>query len=107
MQVKSFQEVYFDYYVINSNVFHLNIESCISNLAVTPIEKWNDYDSQMFDRIWQGLIAICLSNRIFPVVKCVKGSKISSMLSKKIVEFFNYFHKKRMWSKSKWFIIYF
>ena len=89
MQVKSFQEVYFDYYVINSNVFHLNIESCISNLAMSPIERWNDYDSQMFDRIWQGLVSICLSNRIFPVIKCVKGSKISSMLSKKIAEFFN------------------
>ena len=89
MQVKSFQEVYFDYYVINSNVFHLNIESCISNLAMSSIEKWNDYDSQMFDRIWQGLISICLSNRVFPVIKCVKGSKISSMLSKKIAEFFN------------------
>ena len=54
MQIKTIQEVYFDYYVINSNVFHLNIESCISNLAMTNENEWNNYDIAIFNRICEG-----------------------------------------------------
>ena len=63
LQVKNVQEIYLDYYIINSNVFHLNIESCICNLDMTPMEKWTQYDTQMYERIYQGLISACLSNR--------------------------------------------
>ena len=47
LQVKNVQEIYLDYYIINSNVFHLNIESCICNLDMNPMEKWTQYDTQM------------------------------------------------------------
>jgi hypothetical protein len=30
MQVKSVQEVYLDFFIINSNLFHLGVESCLS-----------------------------------------------------------------------------
>ena len=88
MQVKTVQEIYFDYYVINSNVFHLNIQSCIPNLAMTPSEKWTKYDDLLFTRIYDGLISICLSNRMFPVIKCVRGSRICTMLAQKVAEYF-------------------
>jgi vacuolar protein sorting-associated protein 45 len=89
MQVKTIQEVYFDYYVINSNVFHLNIESCISNLAMTNDSEWNNYDIAIFNRICEGLISICLSNRMNPIIKSVKNSKILQKISQKISKFFN------------------
>jgi vacuolar protein sorting-associated protein 45 len=89
MQIKTIQEVYFDFYVINSNVFHLNIESCISNLAMTNENEWNNYDIAIFNRICEGLISICLSNRMNPIIKSVRNSKILQKISQKITKFFN------------------
>ena len=89
MQVKNLQEIYLDYYIINSNVFHLNIESCICNLDMTPMEKWNQYDTQMYERIYQGLISACLSNRMKPLIKSVKGSFLCQKLGKKLGTFFD------------------
>jgi vacuolar protein sorting-associated protein 45 len=89
MQIKTIQEVYFDYYVINSNVFHLNIESCISNLAMTNENEWNNYDIAIFNRICEGLISICLSNRMNPIIKSVRNSRILQKISQKITKFFN------------------
>ena len=87
-QVKNVQEIYLDYYIINSNIFHLNIESCICNLDMTPMEKWNQYDTQMYERIYQGLISSCLSNRMKPLIKSVKGSFLCQKLGKKLAAFF-------------------
>ena len=89
MQVKNVQEIYLDYYIINSNVFHLNLESCITNLDMKPIERWEPYDSQMFDRVYQGLISACLSNRMKPIIKSVKGSTLCQKLGKKLATFFD------------------
>ena len=89
MQVKNLQEIYLDFYIINSNVFHLNIESCICNLDMTPVEKWNQYDTQMYERIYQGLISACLSNRMKPLIKSVKGSFLCQKLGKKLGTFFD------------------
>ena len=87
-QVKNVQEIYLDYYIINSNIFHLNIESCICNLDMTPMEKWNQYDTQMYERIYQGLISACLSNRMKPLIKSIKGSFLCQKLGKKLAAFF-------------------
>ena len=89
MQVKNVQEIYLDYYIVNSNVFHLNIESCICNLDMNPIEKWNTLDVQMYDRIYQGLISACLSNRMKPIIKSVRGSNLCQKLGKKLATFFD------------------
>jgi vacuolar protein sorting-associated protein 45 len=89
MQVKNVQEIYLDYYIINSNVFHLNIESCICNLDMNPIEKWDKSDVLMNERIYQGLISACLSNRMKPIIKSVKGSDICLNLGKKLSKFFD------------------
>ena len=89
MQVKNVQEIYLDYYIINSNVFHFNIESCLCNLDMTSMEKWTQYDLQMYERIYQGLISICLSNRMKPLIKSVKGSFLCQKLGKKLGTFFD------------------
>jgi vacuolar protein sorting-associated protein 45 len=104
-QIKTIQEVYLDYYIINSNVFHFNIDSCISNLAMTPEDKWTRYDDMMFQRIFDGIIAVCLSNRLFPIIKCVKGSWICNKLGMKLAEYFktqiqsDFFRKE--WAKGQ------
>jgi len=89
MQVKNVQEIYLDYYIINSNVFHFNIENCICNLDMTSMEKWTQYDIQMYERIYQGLISACLSNRMKPLIKSVKGSFLCQKLGKKLTTFFD------------------
>ena len=89
MQVKNVQEIYLDYYIINSNVFHLNIENCICNLDMNPIEKWNQDDVMSNERIYQGLISACLSNRMKPIIKSVRGSDICQNLGKKLAKFFD------------------
>ena len=89
LQVKNVQEIYLDYYIINSNVFHLNLESCICNLDMTSMEKWTQYDTQMYERIYQGLISACLSNRMKPLIKSVKGSFLCQKLGKKLATFFD------------------
>ena len=89
MQVKNVQEIYLDYYIINSNVFHLNIKSCICNLDMNPIEKWDQNDIRINERIYQGLISACLSNRMKPIIKCVRGSDICLNLGKKLAKFFD------------------
>jgi hypothetical protein len=32
MQIKSVQEIYLDYFIINANLFHLGIESSLSKI---------------------------------------------------------------------------
>jgi len=54
-----------------------------------PIEKWEPYDAQMFDRIYQGLISACLSNRMKPIIKSVKGSFLCQKIGKKLATFFD------------------
>ena len=89
MQVKNVQEIYLDYYIINSNVFHLNIESYISNLDMVPQEKWGQLDIKIYDRIYDGLISACLSNRMKPIIKSVKGSLLCQKLGKKLATYFD------------------
>ena len=55
---------------------------------MTPMEKWNQYDTQMYERIYQGLISACLSNRMKPLIKSVKGSFLCQKLGKKLAAFF-------------------
>ena len=87
MQVKNVQEVYLDYYVINSNVFHLNIENCISSLSMTNHDHWKDYEHRTYERIAQGLISVCMSNRIYPIIKYVRGSDVCQKLAQKLFDF--------------------
>jgi vacuolar protein sorting-associated protein 45 len=54
-----------------------------------PIERWEPYDSQMFERVYQGLISACLSNRMKPIIKSIKGSTLCQKLGKKLATFFD------------------
>lgn len=86
-QIKSIQEVYLDYFVINSNLYHLGIESSIS-LATLEEKLWQRFDYLIFDRIIQGIISVCLSNRVFPTIKCVRNSPICKRIAREVTEFF-------------------
>jgi vacuolar protein sorting-associated protein 45 len=87
MQIQSIQEVYLDYYIINSNLFHVGIESSL-NLSLIEENMWQRYEYVSFNRIVQGIISSCLSNRLFPVIKCVKNSTISKRIAYEVAEFF-------------------
>jgi vacuolar protein sorting-associated protein 45 len=87
-QIKSIQEVYLNYYVINSNLYHLGIESSIS-LATLEEKLLQRFDYFIFDRIIQGIISVCLSNRVFPTIKCVRNSPICKRIACEVAEFFD------------------
>jgi len=89
MQIQSIQEVYLDYYIMNANLFHLGIESSL-NLSFLEEKLWQRYEYITFNRIVQGIISACLSNRLFPVIKCVKNSTISKRIAIEVTEFFEH-----------------
>jgi vacuolar protein sorting-associated protein 45 len=85
-QIKSIQEVYLDYYATNSNLFHLGIESCLG-ISILDEKLWQRYEYFTFDRIVEGIISVCLSNRIFPVIKCIRNSPIIKRIAKALSEY--------------------
>jgi vacuolar protein sorting-associated protein 45 len=86
-QIKSIQEIYLDYFLINSNLYHLGLESSI-NLSIMDEKLWERYEYFTFNRIVEGIVSVCLSNRIFPVIKCVRGSPICKKISNFISDYF-------------------
>jgi vacuolar protein sorting-associated protein 45 len=85
-QIKNVQELYLDYMILNSNLYHLNIDSSISLISDTNL--WSKYDHYIFDRIVEGLLSVCLSNRLLPVIKTTKGSMVCNMLAQRLYELF-------------------
>jgi vacuolar protein sorting-associated protein 45 len=49
---------------------------------------WQRYENYIFTRIIEGLISVCLSNRVYPVIKCVKGSLICNSIGNLVADFF-------------------
>jgi vacuolar protein sorting-associated protein 45 len=86
-QIQTIQEVYLDYFIINSNLYHLGIESSL-NLSFMEEKLWDRYENFTFNRIVEGVISVCLSNRVFPVIKCIKNSYICKRISVQVAEFF-------------------
>lgn len=65
------------------------MESCIMNLSLKPENQWQKYDDLLYSRIIEGLISLVYSNRVNPVIKCVRGSKICNSIGVKLAKFFN------------------
>lgn len=81
--VKAVQEVYLDYFVINSKLFHLDIDS-------TPLIKnanlWKSNEYFILDRIVDGILSTCLSMRLNPVIKYVKNNEMLKLIADKVNE---------------------
>jgi vacuolar protein sorting-associated protein 45 len=71
--------------IINANLYHLNIDSSISLIRETKL--WDRYEHFIFERMVEGILSVCISNRLFPVIKSTKGSMVCSMIAQKISEF--------------------
>jgi vacuolar protein sorting-associated protein 45 len=87
-QIKSIQEVYLDYFILNSNLFSLGIESSLK-LGILEESLWQRYEQVTFERIVLGIVSVCLSNRIYPVIKCVTHSSICKKIAKAVADFFS------------------
>lgn len=55
---------------------------------LTEFNKWDKYEHYIFNRIIEGIISVCLSNRCFPIIKVVKGSEICLMIAQQVYQFF-------------------
>jgi vacuolar protein sorting-associated protein 45 len=52
-------------------------------------KNWDKYENYLFNRICDGIISVCLSNRLTPVIKTIKnGDEICSSIAIKVTEFF-------------------
>lgn len=56
---------------------------------MTETKQWDRYEHFIFNRVVEGVISVCLSNRLFPVIKSVRGSNICSMIAHKVYEFYD------------------
>lgn len=74
--VKSIQEIYLDYFIVNEKMFHFNIQSERNNNV--------NYENDKYDQIINGLFSICISNKAYPNIKIIKGSKDSLFISNKL-----------------------
>lgn len=83
--IKNVQEVFLDYFIINSNLFHLDMNS---TSLVKNIGLWKSLDHMLVERIAQGLIAMCYSTRLNPTIKYVKGNDLLSMVAQKLISHF-------------------
>lgn len=73
--VKEVQEVFCDYVAVNHHVFSFNIPACGDGY------KWNE---QAFRRSSQGLIALLLSLKKFPVIRYQNSSEMARRLAESI-----------------------
>lgn len=83
--IKNVQEVFLDYYIINSSLFHLdmNTSSLVKNIGL-----WKSQDHMMVERIVQSLIAMCYSTRLNPTIKIVKGNDLLALVAQKLISHF-------------------
>ncbi len=70
--IKQIQEVYADYYVLNPDLFSLNIPS---TYGITNIpSSWTSADKLCIDRITQGILSVLYSLRQLPNVRFLSNS---------------------------------
>ena len=82
--IKVVNELFMDYYILNSKLFHLNINQ---NLLMRPINIWRNPDHMAVERITEGIFSACLSLRLYPVIKFIKNNEISSLVANKVLNY--------------------
>lgn len=83
--IKAINEIYFDYFTLNSNLFHLNIDL---NCLVKNVNIWKSYDHLMAERTAEGITSACLGLRMYPIIKYVRNNELSSLIANKILNYF-------------------
>jgi vacuolar protein sorting-associated protein 45 len=57
-------------------------------LLTTNQSLWQRFEQLTYNRIIEGIISVCLANRIFPIIKTVSNSNICIGIAKQVAEFF-------------------
>lgn len=70
--IKTVQEVYADYYVLNSDFFSLQIPSTFGLARDESV--WNKSDSLILKRVYEGLLASLYSLRRVPCIRYLANS---------------------------------
>lgn len=82
--IKAVNEIYLDYFILNNQLFHLNVDV---NLMLKNLNLWKSVDHMMAQRIADGITSICLSLRMYPVIKHVKNNEYSNLIANKVLNF--------------------
>lgn len=75
--VQQVQEVYADFYAVNSNLFHLNLGG---SLALSlPRGRWSAAEGHLFERTAQGLAATLLAFKVRPFIRHQRTAVAASL----------------------------
>ena len=80
--VTQVHEFYFDYFVINRDLFTLNLNSSLQ--LSRPRSRWSRAEEVMFQRASSGLLSVLLSLKRKPEIRYAKGSSLATSFAKEI-----------------------
>jgi len=81
--IKEVHEYYGDYYAVNKDLFHLNIQK--TRPILQPEAYWGDVERKIFNRNVNGIASILLAMKKRPVVRYQRTSEICKRLSFEVV----------------------
>jgi len=80
--VHQVQEFFADVFAVNHDLFSLNLPSTIR--LHEDHKSWTSYEESIFDRIVEGLLAVCLAVRMLPAVRYTSSSELGHRIAYKL-----------------------
>jgi vacuolar protein sorting-associated protein 45 len=80
--VRSVQEFYADFCVLNKELFSLDLPSVIS--LEKSRDRWTGLDIGLFNRMIEGLLAVLLGTRKHPVIRYQRSSELCNRLAREL-----------------------
>ena len=80
--VKTVQEFYADFCVLNKELFTLNLSGII--LLQKPRDRWASRESSLFNRMLEGLMSVLLSTRKNPIIRYQRSSEVCNRLAREL-----------------------
>lgn len=75
--VQQVQEMYGDYLAVNPELFSLNVPSVVGL-------RGTNFDQPLFDRVYQGLVALLLSLKLRPTIRYQANSDLTEQIAQKV-----------------------
>lgn len=80
--VQQVQEFYADVYAVNHELFSLNLPS--TSKLTEDQSRWTSYEENNFDRMVEGLLAVCLTLRMHPAIRYTSASELTRQVADRL-----------------------
>lgn len=81
--IKSIQEVFLDYYIVNNKLLHFDVDS---TFMLKNLNSWSSTENFIIKRIVDGIFGVCMSLRLNPIIKIIKGNSRSNFIAQKVID---------------------